>query len=198
MLKNIFDFTAALLFLILLSPVLACIAICIKADSRGNILFVQQRIGKGGKPFGIFKFRTMRENTEKEGQLTIGVHDPRITRCGRWLRKYKLDELPQLLNVLNGTMSLVGPRPEVARFVSLYNDEQKKVLNVKPGITDYASLKYAAENELLDNKKDPEQFYVQHIMPDKLQMNIEYLNRRNFLSDLNVLLLTFKKIFIQH
>ena len=157
--KRIFDFFAALIGIIILSPIFIIVSIAIKLDSPGNIMFLQKRVGKCGKEFDIFKFRTMVTNAERLGkQITVGK-DNRITKVGAFLRKYKIDELPQLFNVLKGDMSLVGPRPEVPKYVALYNEEQKKVLSVRPGITDLASLKYSDENDILGKVENPEKCY---------------------------------------
>ena len=154
--KRIFDLLFSFLGLVILSPFLLVIAILIVIDSKGDIFYLQQRVGKDNKDFNIFKFRTMRPNSDKQGLLTVGAKDSRITKIGVFLRKYKIDELPQLINVLIGNMSFVGPRPEVRKYVDLYNSEQKKVLTVKPGITDYASIEYSKENELLAKSENPE------------------------------------------
>jgi lipopolysaccharide/colanic/teichoic acid biosynthesis glycosyltransferase len=193
-LKRLLDILLSTIGLLLLLPVFAVLALCIVLDSKGSVLFRQTRVGKGGVDFKLLKFRTMRPLAESEGQLTIGGRDNRITRIGFFLRKYKLDELPQLLNVLMGHMSLVGPRPEVRRYVNLYNAEQLKVLNVRPGITDYASIKYANESDLLAQINEPEQFYIETIMPDKLAINLDYLAKRSLWGDVKILFKTFAKI----
>ncbi|UPT67980.1 MAG: sugar transferase [Sphingobacteriales bacterium JAD_PAG50586_3] len=169
-------------------------AIAIAIDSRGGVFFLQIRVGKDNKDFKLFKFRTMRVGAESKGQLTIGGNDSRITRVGYFLRKYKIDELPQLLNVLLGDMSLVGPRPEVRRYVAMYNAEQMQVLSVKPGLTDYASIKYADESELLARAENPEQFYIDSVMPDKLAINLEYIKNRSLGADMGILFKTIGKI----
>ncbi len=194
--KRIFDFTVALLLTVLFLPLFILIALLIKCDSQGPVLFIQQRVGKNNKDFGIFKFRTMFTGAEQKGQLTVGK-DNRITRTGRVLRKYKLDELPQLFNVIKGDMSLVGPRPEVRKYVELYNDEQKKVLNVKPGITDTASIQFADENDLLAGSDDPEKKYITEIMPAKLNLNLQYIAHQSFRTDLKILAQTFFRIFLK-
>lgn len=190
-----FDKLAAFLGLLILGPLLIIIALAITFDSRGGIFYIQTRIGKDFKPFGLYKFRTMRPDSESKGRLTIGKDDPRITRVGAFLRKYKLDELPQLINVLNGTMNLVGPRPEVLEYVQLYNEEQRKVLSVKPGITDYASLAYFDENELLAQSSNPRQTYIDEVMPAKLKLNLEYIENRSFGEDLRIVFRTIGRIF---
>lgn len=181
--------------LIVLLPLLISLAVAVALDSRGGAFFVQQRTGRHGRLFGMFKFRTMRPFSEKEGKLTVGSKDPRVTRVGYILRKYKLDELPQLINVLKADMSLVGPRPEVPEYVAMYTPEQRRVLEVRPGITDYASLRYFHESELLASSADPEQTYIREVMPAKLALNLEYIRRRSFLGDIKILIITVSRIF---
>lgn len=171
------DFLGALIGLIVLSPLLLVVSLWIALDSRGGVFFRQLRVGKGGQTFKLLKFRTMRPDAESGGQLTVGMRDPRITSVGALLRKYKLDELPQLINVLIGEMSLVGPRPEVPKYVELYSEEQRRVLQVRPGITDTASLKYFDENRLLAESDNAEETYVQEIMPAKIALNMEFIQR---------------------
>lgn len=195
MLKRLFDILLSLIGLLLLSPVFAVISIFILVDSKGGIFFKQSRVGKGEKDFSLFKFRTMRENSENAGLLTIGARDNRVTPVGFYLRKYKLDELPQLINVLLGDMSLVGPRPEVRKYVDMYDSEQKKVLSVKPGITDYASIEYSSENELLAGKSDPEDFYISVVMPEKLKLNLKYIREANLFTDIKIIIRTLLKIW---
>lgn len=191
--KRIFDFVCSGIGLIILSPVLIVIAIMIKRGSDGPVFFKQIRVGKDGENFEILKFRTMVVDAEKLGrQITVG-NDNRITKVGGFLRKYKLDELPQLINVFKGDMSLVGPRPEVPRYVELYTEEQRKVLNVKPGITDLASLKYKDENELLGKAENPDECYINTIMPDKLALNLEYINKSNVFYDIYIIITTIIK-----
>jgi lipopolysaccharide/colanic/teichoic acid biosynthesis glycosyltransferase len=173
------DFVFALIGLLILSPVLLVIALVIKLTSKGAVLFRQNRVGKNGKDFKVYKFRTMYVDADKKGLLTIGGKDNRVTKIGYFLRKYKLDELPQLVNVLKGEMSLVGPRPEVRRYVDMYSPEQMKALTVVPGITDYASIIYRNENDLLAVAANPEEFYVKEIMPKKIELNFIYINNRN-------------------
>lgn len=192
--KRIADILFSLFGLLVLLPVFVVIAIVIAIDSKGGIFFFQTRVGKNNKDFKLFKFRTMRVDAESKGQLTIGGRDNRITKAGYFLRRYKLDELPQLLNVLLGDMSLVGPRPEVRKYVDMYTTEQLQVLSVKPGITDYASIKYADESELLANAENPEQFYIQTVMPDKLAINLQYIKNRSFWADIAILFKTIGKI----
>ena len=173
---RILDFLFAFLGFIFLLPFLIFIGLIIKLSSRGSVFYMQSRVGLNGVDFNVFKFRTMRINSDKSGLITIGGHDPRITRVGFFLRKYKLDELPQLLNVIIGEMSLVGPRPEVRKYVQLYTTEQKKVLSIRPGITDWASINYRDENAILGESSDPEKDYIAKIIPDKLNYNFIYIN----------------------
>lgn len=180
--------------LVILSPVFLIIYILIRLESKGGGFYIQERIGKGGKPFGLFKFRSMRIDSDKQGLITIGEHDDRITRLGYFIRRYKLDELPQLWNVLKGDMSLVGPRPEVKKYVDLYDEEQRKVLSVKPGITDYASIEYVNENEILGNADDPDKVYIEQVMPDKIKLNMKYIKNQNILEYFKIIFLTFKSI----
>lgn len=195
MAKRIFDIISSLIGLILFSPFLIVIAILIIIDSKGGVFFTQQRVGKNNIDFGLYKFRTMKVNSEKQGQLTISNTDSRITKIGTFLRKYKLDEIPQLVNILKGDMSVVGPRPEVRKYVNMYNEEQLKVLSVKPGLTDLASLKYINENELLGKSTNPEQTYINEIMPEKLALNMEYIKRNNVWIDIQLIFKTIGKLF---
>ena len=191
--KRIFDVMCASLGLIILSPMLIIVTILIKKGSDGPVFFKQIRVGENEKEFLILKFRTMVVDAEKLGkQITIG-NDSRITKIGALLRKYKLDELPQLINVFKGEMSLVGPRPEVPRYVKLYTEEQRKVLKIKPGITDLASLRYKDENDLLGDKQDPEAFYINTVMPDKLSLNLEYMKKNNVIFDIYIIIKTIVK-----
>jgi lipopolysaccharide/colanic/teichoic acid biosynthesis glycosyltransferase len=194
MIKRVFDIIFSLIGLVLLSPVLFLLSLWILLDSPGGIFYKQIRVGLNGKDFYLFKFRTMRPDSDKKGLLTVGDRDNRITRSGYFLRKYKLDELPQLLNVLLGSMSLVGPRPEVRRYVDLYSNEQRNVLKVKPGITDYASIEYSSESELLAKSADPEKTYIDEIMPAKLRLNNKYINEAGVITDVKIILMTIKKI----
>jgi len=193
-LRRAFDLAAASLGLLGLSPVLLIVAVAIATSSPGPVFFRQVRIGRFGVPFRIFKFRTMRIDAEAAGgQLTV-EGDPRITRVGRLLRASKLDELPQLINVVRGEMALVGPRPEVPRYVALYDDRQRRVLDVRPGITDPASIRYRDENAILARADDPEAAYVDVVMPHKLELNLAYLERRTLASDVGVILATFARL----
>lgn len=189
-----FDFLFSLLGLIVLSPVFLLISLCIVLDSRGGVFYRQSRVGKDGKDFKLYKFRSMRTGADKRGLITVGEKDSRITRVGYFLRKYKLDELPQLINVLKGEMSLVGPRPEVRKYVDLYTPEQRKVLSVVPGITDYASIEYVDENRILGGATDPDKVYVEEILPDKIRYNMKYIENRSLKEYFKIILLTFYSI----
>lgn len=193
MLKRIFDSISSLFGLILLSPFMLIIAILIKLDSKGPIFFKQVRVTKNGREFKIFKYRTMRVGSDKFSQITVGK-DSRITKVGDFLRKYKLDEIPQLINVLIGDMSLVGPRPEVPKYVALYTEEQREILKVRAGITDYASIEFSNENDILANEADPEKAYIEKIMPKKIELNKKYLSEISVMTDIKIILLTIKKI----
>lgn len=194
MLKRLFDIVCSVVGLVLLSPLLITISLIILFTSAGGVFYRQERVGLNNRSFRLFKFRTMRTGSDKKGLLTVGGRDPRVTQVGYYLRKYKLDELPQLLNVALGSMSLVGPRPEVRKYVDLYNEEQKQVLSVKPGITDYASLEYFSENELLAASSDPENTYIQEIMPAKLALNKKYIAEASLFTDLKIILRTLHRI----
>lgn len=194
--KRIFDVLLASSGLIVLSPVFVVIAILILLDSNGGVFYRQIRVGKNVEDFPLLKFRTMYVHQTDQQLLTIGNHDTRITKIGYWLRKYKLDELPQLLNILKGHMSFVGPRPEVRKYVNLYNDEQIRVLSVKPGITDWASIEFSDECELLAKTNDPEHFYIEEIIPLKIAQNLRYINNHDLWVDLKIIFLTLRKIAI--
>ncbi len=194
MIKRGIDILFSLIGLICLFPFFIFISFFIFITSKGGVFFVQLRVGKNNKDFKLYKFRTMFLNSDNKGLLTVGNNDKRITKLGYYLRKNKLDELPQLINVLNGTMSLVGPRPEVRRYVNLYNSEQKSILDVKPGITDFASIMYFNENEILANSVNPEQTYINEIMPIKLELNKQYINEMSLLTDLKIIFKTFIKL----
>lgn len=192
--KRLFDLLAAGTGLLLLSPVLVIAALAVKLGSRGPVLFVQQRMGRNFQPFGIYKFRTMITDAERVGgQITFG-RDPRITRVGHILRQTKLDELPQLVNVFVGQMSLVGPRPEVPRYVDLYQADYAYVLSIRPGITDLASLKYRDEAEQLALSADPAKEYAERILPDKIALAREYIDTASFAGDLSIIFRTFVRI----
>ena len=185
-----FDLLAAVTGLMLLLPFLVLIALFIKLEGKGPVFFRQVRVGRGGHPFRIWKFRTMVVNAEALGRpITVGA-DPRITRTGVWLRKWKLDELPQLFNVLVGEMAFVGPRPEVPRYVALYTQAQRKVLDLRPGITDLASIAYREESELLKDHEDPEAYYIRKILPDKIRINLDYASKSTTYRNLKVILAT--------
>ena len=192
--KRFFDIVASLLGLIVLSPLLLVVAIWVKLDSEGPVFFRQVRVGRYNKDFRIFKFRSMRVGSDKGSQVTIGGRDPRVTRSGYFIRKFKIDELPQLINVLVGDMSLVGPRPEVRHYIDYWTPEQMRVLDVRPGITDPASIRFRNENELLAKAKNPEKYYVEVIMPQKIKLYLDYVNQASFWYDLKLILQTFKVI----
>ena len=192
--KRIFDIVASGIGLILLSPLFVILAIWIKCDSIGPVFYKQVRVGRNNMDFQLFKFRSMRVGSDKKGLITVGGHDPRITRSGYYIRKYNLDEFPQLINVFKGDMSLVGPRPEVRKYVDMYTEEQMHVLDVRPGITDLASIRYRNENELLERVNDPDKYYVEVIMPDKLRINLEYVARHSFTFDIRLIFQTFRAI----
>ena len=192
--KRLFDISSSLLVLILFSPFFLMIALWVVLDSKGGVFFRQLRVGRNGKPFYLYKFRTMKLDSESKGQLTVGKRDNRITSIGYYLRKYKLDEFPQLINVIKGEMSIVGPRPEVPKYVDMYTAEQKKVLAVRPGLTDYASIAYIDENELLAKAENPEKEYIEVVMPVKLQLNLKYISEMGFSTDLKIILKTIGKI----
>lgn len=192
--KRIFDILFSLIVLTAFLPFGIVIAIIILLTSKGGIFYVQERIGRYEKPFGLLKFRTMRKDADKLGKLTVGMRDPRITGIGYFLRKYKLDEFPQFINVLLGSMSVVGPRPEVKEYVDLYTPAQKQVLNVKPGITDYASLEYFEENELLGKSADPRKTYIEEVMPAKLELNKKYASNPSIGQDVKIVWKTFVRV----
>jgi lipopolysaccharide/colanic/teichoic acid biosynthesis glycosyltransferase len=189
-----FDVFFSAIGLIILSPLFLVLAVWIKIDSNGPVFYKQSRVGKDNHDFYLYKFRTMVMNADKKGLITIGGRDPRITRLGYYLRKYKIDELPQLMNVLRGDMSLVGPRPEVRQYVEKYNSQQRQILSVKPGITDYASIQYIDENELLAQSNDPEETYIQVVLPEKVAYNMKYINNQSIKEYFKILFLTIKKI----
>jgi lipopolysaccharide/colanic/teichoic acid biosynthesis glycosyltransferase len=194
MLKRGFDVVSSLIGIILLFPFLLILWISIQLESSGGGFYRQIRVGKNGIDFRLWKFRTMQTGADKKGLLTIGGRDSRVTRIGYYLRKYKLDELPQLINVFVGDMSIVGPRPEVRKYVELYSQDQRMVLSVKPGITDYASIEYSNENELLAQSENPERTYIEEVLPAKLELNQKYLNEQGFLTDLKIIFQTIGKI----
>lgn len=189
--KRLFDIIASGLGLLILSPLFLVVAVWVKLDSPGPVFYKQIRVGRNNKDFFLYKFRSMRAGSDKKGLITVGGHDPRVTRSGYYIRKYKLDEFPQLINVFKGEMSLVGPRPEVRKYVDLYTPEQMHVLDVRPGITDLASIRYRNENELLEQASDPEQYYRDVVMQDKLRINLEYVRNHSFLGDIRLIFNTF-------
>ena len=192
--KRLFDLLVSLCVILLFLPFGILISIAIVCESRGGVFYRQERVGKHGIPFRLWKFRTMRVNADKLGKLTVGMRDPRITRVGYFIRKSKLDEFPQFLNVFVGEMSVVGPRPEVQEYVDLYTPDQREVLSVKPGITDYASLEYFKENELLGNSENPRETYIREIMPAKIALNKKYIANPTLGQDIKIMWLTFLKM----
>jgi lipopolysaccharide/colanic/teichoic acid biosynthesis glycosyltransferase len=192
--KRLFDILMSLIGIIILSPVFILISLLIKLDSKGPVMFKQIRVGRGERNFKILKFRTMVTDAEQKGaQITVG-RDSRITRVGHFLRKSKLDEIPQLINVLKGDMSLVGPRPEVPKYTRYYNSSQKRIFEIRPGITDLASIKYRDENEILAKSDRPEETYIEEIMVDKLKLNLQYLSEMSLLTDIKIIFMTLLKI----
>ena len=192
--KRAFDLVFSLLVLTLFLPFGLIISLLILFSSPGGVFYRQERIGKNGVPFMLYKFRSMRTNADQSGRLTVGMKDPRITSVGVFIRKYKLDEFPQFINVLFGHMSIVGPRPEVDEFVTLYTEEQRKILTVKPGITDYASIEYFNENEQLAQSDDPKKTYIEKVMPHKLEINQKYLSSPTLGHDLQIIFKTIRRI----
>lgn len=195
--KRIFDIIASGLGLVILSPLFLILAIWIKCDSKGPVFYRQVRVGKNNKDFRIFKFRSMRVGSDKGSLVTIGGRDPRVTRSGYFIRKFKLDEFPQLINVFVGDMSLVGPRPEVRHYVDYWTPEQMHVLDVRPGITDPASIKFRNENELLEQAEDPEKYYIEVVMQEKLKLYLEYVQNHSFQGDIKLIFQTFKVIITE-
>ena len=189
--KRLFDIVMSGFGLIVLSPIFLVLAIWIKLDSKGPVFYRQIRVGRNNTDFRIFKFRSMRVGADKGSLVTIGGHDPRITRSGYFIRKFKLDELPQLINVFVGDMSLVGPRPEVRHYVDYWTPEQMHVLDVRPGITDPASIKFRNENELMEQAENPEKYYIEVIMQEKIKLYLEYVNHHSFLGDIGLIFKTF-------
>jgi len=194
MMIRFIDILSSALGLLILSPILIIISIWIKLDSSGPFFYKQLRVGKNGFDFYLFKFRSMRTGSDNKGLLTVGERDSRITSSGYFIRKYKLDELPQLINVLIGEMSLVGPRPEVRKYVDMYTEEQSKVLSVKPGVTDYASIEYSNENEILAKASNPEECYIKEVMPNKLALNMKFIQNHTLGNYFRIIFLTLKKI----
>ena len=194
MMIRFFDILFSFLGIVVLLPLFACLYAAVCLESKGGGFYRQKRVGRDGREFTLYKFRSMRTGSDARGLLTVGGKDPRVTKVGAFIRKYKLDELPQLFNVLKGDMSLVGPRPEVSRYVAFYTEEQRRVLEVRPGITDYASIEYIDENTLLGQAEDPDKVYVEQIMPDKIRYNMKYIENRSPKTYFHVILLTVKKI----
>ena len=195
MIKRLFDIIISFLALVILLPVLIIISIWVLLDSKGGIFYRQSRVGKNNRDFTLLKFRTMHPGADTKGLLTVGERDPRITGAGYSLRRTKLDELPQLINILAGDMSLVGPRPEVRKYVDLYTDEQLKVLDIRPGLTDNASLAYIDESEILAKSEDPEKTYIETILPAKLELNLQYIRERSMGKDIGIIFRTISRIF---
>lgn len=194
--KRLFDVLASGVGLIVLSPFFLVLAIWIKIDSKGPVFYRQIRVGKNNQDFNLYKFRSMRPDSDKKGLITIGGRDPRVTRSGYYIRKYKLDELPQLINVFIGDMSLVGPRPEVRKYVNMYSKEQMLVLSVRPGVTSLASIRYKNENDILAASEDPDRCYVEKVMQDKLAIDLEYVSNSSFIYDVMLIFRTLKEIIM--
>ncbi len=194
--KRLFDIIASGLGLVVLSPLFAVLAVWIKADSKGPVFYRQTRVGRNNKDFRLYKFRSMRPDSDTLGLITVGGHDPRVTRSGYYIRKYKLDEFPQLINVFIGDMSLVGPRPEVRKYVDMYTPEQMHVLDVRPGITSLASIRYRNENDILAAAENPDRCYTERVMPEKLAIDLEYVSKANLWTDIKLIFGTFKAIIV--
>ena len=195
--KRLFDILFSLFILLFFLPIGIVISLLILLESRGGVFYKHERIGKNGISFYLLKFRSMRTDADRLGKLTVGMNDPRITRIGYFIRKFKLDEFPQFINVLKGEMSIVGPRPDVKEYVDLYTNEQLQILIVKPGITDYASLEYFEESDLLAKSSNPEKTYIEEIMPEKIKLNHKYIANPTLFVDLKIIFLTAKRIFIR-
>ena len=195
--KRLFDLLASAAGLLVLSPLFLLLALWVKSDSPGPVFYRQTRVGRGNRDFRLFKFRSMRPDSDKLGLITVGGHDPRVTRSGYYIRKYKLDEFPQLINVFKGDMSLVGPRPEVRKYVDMYTPEQMRVLSVRPGITSLASIRYRNENEILAKADDPDRCYIEKVMPDKLAIDLEYVDRATLWNDIRLIFSTFREIIMK-
>jgi lipopolysaccharide/colanic/teichoic acid biosynthesis glycosyltransferase len=192
--KRFFDFCSSLIGLIILSPVMLMTAIFIKLNDNGPVFFAQERMGKGFEKFKLLKFRTMIVNADKKGEAITKGEDPRITGIGKFLRHYKLDELPQLINVLKGEMSMVGPRPEVEKYVAVFKDQYQQILTIKPGITDYATLQFRNEEEILNEYEDTHEGYMKGVLPAKIELYLKYLNEMNFVTDLKIIFKTLWRI----
>lgn len=193
-LKRFLDILSSSVVLLVLLPVWLVIALLIVTESKDGVFYKQVRVGKDNRDFFLYKFRTMRVGSDQKGLLTVGERDNRITRVGYFLRKYKIDEFPQLLNVIKGDMSIVGPRPEVRKYVELYTPEQMKVLSVRPGLTDLASIKYVHENEVLAASDNPEKTYIDEVMPAKLDLNLQYIANQSLMGDIRLIFNTFLAI----
>ncbi len=194
--KRVLDLFISIAGLMIFAPLILIVCFIILVDDFGPVLYKAVRIGQFGKPFRMFKFRTMIKNADKAGPSSASLSDNRITRTGKLLRKYKIDELPQLLNVLKGEMSIVGPRPEEKKFIDLYSESEKIILSVKPGITDWASIWNSNEGEVLEGSNDPDQTYMDQIRPKKIQLQLKYVNNCNFFIDLKILFLTLRKLLL--
>ena len=196
--KRIFDILFSLVVLVIGIPFGLLIALAIVIDSRGHVIYRQKRVGRDNVDFQLYKFRTMCTDADKGSQITVSDHDSRITKTGTFLRKYKIDEFPQFLNILKGEMSIVGPRPEVRKYVDLYTPEQMRVLTVRPGLTDYASIRYVNENEILAASDNPEETYIHEIMPDKLALNLQYIEEQSIWVDVKIMFMTLKAIVVRN
>lgn len=196
--KRLFDILFSFLVLVVGLPFGLLIAICIVLDSRGKVIYKQSRVGRNNVDFQLYKFRTMCADADKGSQITVSDHDSRITKTGAFLRKYKIDEFPQFLNILKGEMSIVGPRPEVRKYVDMYTPEQMRVLSVRPGLTDYASIRYVNENALLAASDNPEETYIHEIMPDKLALNLQYIEEQSVWVDIKIMFMTLKAIVVRN
>ncbi|NQX37793.1 Sugar transferase involved in LPS biosynthesis (colanic, teichoic acid) [Pedobacter steynii] len=195
--KRLFDIFFSLMGIFFLLPVFLLVSVLLKREHKGPVFYRQTRVGLNQKCFQLIKFRTMCPDADKMGLLTIGDHDARITKVGCWLRKHKVDELPQLLNILKGEMSFVGPRPEVPKYVEMYDSSQQRVLSVKPGITDWASIRYIDESSLLATAEDPESFYIHNVIPSKISQNLEYIDHHNLWIDFKIISYTLKSILLK-
>lgn len=193
-----FDIVFSLIGIILLLPLFLIVYLLIITESKGGGFYLQDRVGKNGVDFKLYKFRSMRVGSDKKGLITIGGRDPRMTKTGYFIRRFKLDELPQLVNVLKGQMSLVGPRPEVRKYVQLYTIDQLRVLSLRPGITDYASIEYVDENEILGKAANPEKVYIEEIMPDKIRLNLKYIDNYNICEYFKIIFMTIWKIVVKN
>lgn len=196
--KRLCDILFSILVLTIGLPFVLIVALLILVDSKGHVLYKQSRVGQNNVDFLLYKFRTMYDGADKGSLITIGGDDARITKVGRFLRKYKIDEFPQFLNILKGEMSIVGPRPEVRKYVNMYSPEQMRVLSVRPGLTDYASIRYVNENEILAASENPEKTYIEEIMPDKLKLSLKYIDEESIGTDLRIILMTLKAIVVRN